>query len=102
MYIENKSGELNGGDARVGLVTFSKTRTTLYYRGRTFRKVKGCKHNHIDVDSGEEFWISGPPKDGMDRLYGERVPILIDSDIREEYWTDIRSLPKSKDIEKYC
>ena len=101
MYIENKSGDVDGGDARIGLVTFSKTRTTLYYGEKTFRKVKGAKHNHIDIDTGEEYWISGPKKNGADSLYGERVPIHIDADIREEYWTKVRCLPESREMEKY-
>ena len=34
--------------------------------------------NYFEVESGGEYWISGPKKDGSDRLYGERVPIEID------------------------
>jgi hypothetical protein len=34
--------------------------------------------------------------DTLDRLYGERVPIEIDDDVREEYWIEIRSEPESK------
>jgi len=30
------------------------------------------------------------------RHYGERVPVYIDSDIREEYWTEIRKQPENK------
>ncbi|MEZ5148016.1 MAG: hypothetical protein R2759_13390 [Bacteroidales bacterium] len=33
-------------------------------------------------------------KDGKDRLYGERLPIFIDEDIQEEYWTEIRNQPE--------
>ena len=36
-------------------------------------------------------------KDGSDRLYGERLPIYIDDDIREEYWIEVRNLPDFKD-----
>ena len=71
MYIENKN-DLANGEARIGRVSFSKTGGTLYYRGRTFRSLngRGFKTNHVDVETGEEFWISGPRKDGEDRLYG--------------------------------
>lgn len=97
MYIESKASGLTG-PARIGLVTFSKTGKTLHYNGRAFRSLKGrgFKSNYRDVVSGEEYWISGPRKDGADRLYGERQPVLIDEDIRERYWTEIRDCPERR------
>ena len=80
------------GPARIGRVTFSKTGKTVYYRGRSFRSLRGVgfKSNFIDVDSGEEFWISGPRKDGNDRLYGGGLGVEIDDDVANEYWATIR------------
>jgi hypothetical protein len=92
LYLEDKSTGLTG-PARIGRVTFS-TGTTVYYRGRSFRRTRGFKSNHFDVETGAEFWISGCRKDGADRLYGERVAVEIDEDVRAEYWTDIRGLPE--------
>lgn len=99
MYIEDKSQGLSG-PARIGRVTFSKSGKTIYYAGRRLHRLggRGFKANYADSDTGEQFWISGCRKDGADRLYGERVPIEIDEDVREEYWTSIRNLPeRSKD-----
>ena len=94
MYIERKAGSLTG-NARIGRVTFSKTGKTLYYQGQTFKSLKGAgfKSNHYDLESGENYWISGPRKDGADRLYGGSVPVEIDPDVRVEYWRDIRRQP---------
>ena len=94
MYIESKAAGLNGS-ARIGRVTFSKTGKTLYYQGRTFQSLKGrgFKANYVDVATGEEYWISGPKKDGTDRLHGGRSPVEIDDDVREEYWRSIRGVP---------
>jgi hypothetical protein len=94
MYIECKAGGLTG-DARIGRVFFSKTGKTLYYAGISFQslKVAGFKSNYFEGESGDEYWISGPKKDGSDRLYGERLPIVVDDDVAEEYWTEIRGLP---------
>ena len=92
MYIENKSTSLNG-PARIGRVTFSKTGKSVNYGGRTFRSLKGhgSKANYFDVETGEEFWISGPRKDGNDRLYPESsLAVEIDPDVAEEYWRDVR------------
>lgn len=97
MYLENKSEGLSG-PARIGRVTFSKSGKSIYYRARTFQSLKGggFKSNYFDYDAGEAFWISGPRKDGLDRLYGERVPVEIDEDVRDEYWTTIREQPENR------
>ena len=89
MYIESKAESLNG-PARIGRVVFSKSGRTMYYRGREYLKVKGYKYNGIDAGTLEEYWISGPRSDGADRLYESNLPIEIDEDVREEYWTEIR------------
>lgn len=96
MYIEDKSGGLDG-PARIGRVTFSKSGRSLTYRDRTFQRITGggFKSNHFDVETGAEFWISGPRKDGQDRLYPESTkPVEIDDDVAEEYWRDIRRRPR--------
>jgi hypothetical protein len=102
MYIENKSAGPPGlrgfeGPAQIGRVTFSKTARSLYYKGSTFRSLKGAgfKANYYDVDTKEQYWISGPKKNGEDALYGPR-PTPIDDDVPEEYWTLIRKQPEKK------
>ncbi len=97
MYIERKAGSLTG-DAWIGRVTFSKTGRTLYYGGKSFQSLLGAgfKSNYRELETGENYWISGCRKDGADRLYGERVAVLVDEDAREEYWASIRSLPENK------
>ena len=91
MYIERKAGNLTGA-ARIGRVTYSKTGATIYYRGKEFRSLKGAgfKSNFYEVETGEEYWISGPRKDGDDALYATNVSTEIDPDVREEYWAQIR------------
>src|SRR5690349_862457 len=91
MYIDCKTGGLAGA-GRIGRVEFSQTGRTLYYRGRQFKKVKRYKYNHVDAETGEEYWISGCKKNGGDTLYGGIVDI--DVDVREEYWTTIRNRPE--------
>lgn len=92
MYIEDKSQGLNG-PARIGRVYFSSSGRSLTYRGQSFRKTTmgGAKANYFDIETGADYWISGPHKDGRDRLYGQSTrPVEIDDDVREEYWRDIR------------
>jgi hypothetical protein len=92
MYIESKADSLVG-PARIGRVTFSKSGSSLTYGGRTFHRKKGFKANYFDVETGDEYWISGPRKDGEDRLYPESTqPVEIDDDVATEYWTKIRGM----------
>lgn len=95
MYIECKAGNLIGS-ARIGRVTYSKTGATIYYRGKQFKSLKGAgfKANYYDVENGEEYWISGPRRDGCDALYATNVSTEIDDDVRDEYWTRIRNRAK--------
>lgn len=96
MYIGEKPDVT--GQARIGRVRTSKTGETLYYDGKTFQSLKGAgfKANYVEVDTGDEYWISGCRKDGADRLYDEADPVYIDDDVREEYWTTIRGAPERK------
>ena len=99
MWIENKTaGDGLSGPARIGRVHFSKTGKTLEYRGRKFQSLKGSgyKANYADVETGEEFWISGCRKDGRDALYN--TDVVVDADVREQYWREIRGRPESVGI----
>ena len=86
MYIEHKGSSLEGS-ARIGKVYFSKSGRTLYYKDKKFQSLKGtgCKANYYDVDTGEEYWISGVRKDENNRLYGGNRGVEIDEDILDEY-----------------
>ena len=91
MYIEQKAGNLTG-PARIGRVTYSKTGATIYYRGLEFRSLKGAgfKANYYEVSTGDEYWISGPRKDGLDALYATNIAPEIDDDVKDEYWSEVR------------
>ena len=93
MYIERGGGL--AGPGRIGRVTFSKTGKTIYYAGRTLMSLQGSgyKANYFDQETREEYWISGPRKDGQDTLYPGLVEI--DEEVREEYWRDVRNEPES-------
>jgi hypothetical protein len=94
MYIENKADGISGL-GRIGRVAFSKSGQSVHYGGRRFQTLKGggFKANYFDSETGEYYWISGCKKDGYDRLYPGTV--TIDPDVRDEYWVEIRKLPKN-------
>ena len=93
MYIELKTDGLRG-TGRIGRIQFSKTGKTLYYGNRTLVQTRTpMKANYFDEETLEDFWVSGPKKDGSDSLFASQVEI--DEDVRVEYWTEIRNLPNN-------
>lgn len=87
MYVENKNGDIDGVPARIGWVSFSKTGLTVYYRGRTLSRVKGggISGNHVDVDTGEEYWVSGIKQRGSNTHWAESTGVAVDDDAFEEF-----------------
>jgi hypothetical protein len=60
-------------------------------------KGSGFKANYRETETGEQYWISGPRRDGLDRLYGKSgLVVEIDDDVREEYWAEIRKESEQK------
>jgi hypothetical protein len=100
MWIERKAGDLNG-PARIGRITYSKSRASISYRGQTFQSLKGdgFKANYFDVETGDAYWISGCHQDGMDALYATTVEV--DEDVLEEYWVEIRRKPDLKHLTSF-
>lgn len=48
-------------------------------------KGAGFKSNYFELESGEDYWISGPHKDQNDRLYGGNQGVIVDPGVQEEY-----------------
>jgi len=84
-YIEQKSGFSDNGPAWIGLVSFSKTGTTVYFNGKAFKRGQGISGNHYDIETGYEYWISGIKKDMTDRHWAGGGIIYIERRILDEY-----------------
>src|SRR6266508_3330305 len=85
MYVELKSDRSDRGPAWIGRVRTSKSGRTIYYRGLTLRRHQGVAGNHVDVTTGDEYWVSGVKKDGTDRHWAGGGPVEIDPDVLDEY-----------------
>lgn len=86
MYVQLKTGfDIDRGPAWIARVRYSKSWRTAYVHGRTLRRYSGLVDaNFIDVQTNEEFWISGPKRDQTDARYGNARP-EVDEDVRDEY-----------------
>ncbi|MCL2563386.1 MAG: hypothetical protein FWE08_05050 [Oscillospiraceae bacterium] len=61
-YIELKTGYADNGPAWIGKVKLSKSGNTVYFNDKAFRKCQGISGNYYDVETLEEYWISGIKK----------------------------------------
>lgn len=80
MYVQLKTGyDTDRGPSWIEWVHFSKSWRTAIVRGRTLHRVTGIAYanhdaNFYDVDTGEEFWLSGPKRDRTDGRYSSAQP----------------------------
>jgi len=86
MYIEQKSSG-HSGPAWIGFVEFSKSGQTVYFDNKALKKLKttGISGNHFDIETGEEYWISGVKKNGEDRHKFGGGKIMLDKNSIAEY-----------------
>ena len=87
-YIEKKTGYTNDGPAWIAKVTESKSGRTVYFNGLAFRRGSsrsGAGGNHIDVATGDEYWISNVKKNGADRHWSGSGIVKIERAAVEEY-----------------
>jgi hypothetical protein len=85
MYVELKTNQNDSGHAWIGRVRFSKTGRSIYYRGLTLERRQGISGNHVDIATGDEYWVSGVKRDGRDRHWAGNGPVEIDPDVLDEY-----------------
>ena len=86
MYVENKSGG-DSGLAWIGFVEFSKSGQTVYFDNKALKKLKntGISGNHFNIETGEEYWVSGVKKNGEDRHWAGGGKVMIDKNCIPEY-----------------
>ena len=92
MYIELKTGYSDDGPAWIGYVKTSKTKKTIYFNNHAYN---GNYANYIDIENGDEYWISGLKKKESNRHWAGHGKIMIDRRAVNEYLTliDEKELP---------
>jgi hypothetical protein len=98
MYVELKSGFSDDGPAWIGKVKFSKSGQTVYFNDKGFKKISGISGNYMDIETGDEYWISGVKKNGEDRHWDGNGKIQIDRKVIDEYLMIIKQ--KNIDLKK--
>lgn len=87
LYIEHKTDQSDRGEAWISQVEFSKSSQTVYFNNKAFKKIRkgGVSGNHYDLETGDEYWISGIKKSGQDRHWAGGGRIGIDRRIVDQY-----------------
>ena len=99
IYVALKSGHSDNGPAWIGIGGASKTGATVYSNGKTFKRLKGSGigANFFDIETGEEYWISGVKKNNQDRHRAGGGEVAIDRLAVDAYLaeTGFQSLPSN-------
>lgn len=85
MYIELKTGYSDDGPAWIGYVKTSQSEKTIYFNDHAFQKYIGNYSNYIDVETGDEYWISGLKRRESNRHWAGHGKIMIDQRAVKEY-----------------
>jgi hypothetical protein len=83
-YIELKSGYNDNGPAWLGRVKVSQSGQTIYFNGKAFKR-SGRPGTYIDLETREEYWISGVKKRGTNRHWAGSGRITIEAGAVTEY-----------------
>jgi hypothetical protein len=84
-YVELKTGFNDNGPAWIGFVKMSRSGRTIYFNGRAFKRSARTSGNYRDVETGDEYWISGVKKRGEDRHWAGSGKITIEAAAVDAY-----------------
>lgn len=86
MFVQLKTGhETDQGPCWISVVRFNRSWKTAYWDGKTLRRWPGMfDATFYDVETNDQYWLSGPHRDRRDTRYSNIVPI-IDDDARQAY-----------------
>jgi hypothetical protein len=88
LYIELKTGYSDNGPAWITKAKLSASGRTVYFNGKALKRNSqngGGAGNHFDLETGDEYWISGVKKDGSDRYWAGSGKVQIDRAVIDEY-----------------
>jgi hypothetical protein len=93
MFVQLKTGHgTDLGPAWISVVRFTKSWATAYWHGKTLRRAQGPDTNFYDVDTREEYWVSGPRRDRADTRYSNIRP-TVDDEARDAYEAFLNGAP---------
>jgi hypothetical protein len=98
MYIELKSGSGDNGPAWICNVALSKSKRMVYFNGKVLKRKQDVGASHLDVETGEEYWVSEVKKKGSNRHWAGKGKIMIEENVIKEYLDLIKKDKLDKSI----
>jgi hypothetical protein len=97
-YIEKCTGGSHSGPAWIAYVETSRSGRTVYFNGCALQAATGggVVGNHFDLDSGEEYWVSGVKKSGSNRHWAGSGHIQVE----ESAVSELLALTGQKALDK--
>lgn len=99
LYVELKSGHSDCGPAWIGFANRSTSGKTIYFNDKAFQSCKGrgIGANYFDLETEEEYWISGVKENRSDRHWAGSGTIMVDRSALGAYLraVGLDSLPTS-------
>jgi hypothetical protein len=94
MFVQLKTGhDTDKGPAWISWVRFNRRWKTVYWHGKILRRWPGLVDaNFYDIETHEEYWLSGPHRDRADTRYSSIRP-EIDDDVRDVYEAFLHGAP---------
>jgi hypothetical protein len=93
MFVQLKTGyDIDIGPAWISWVRFTRSWQTAYWHGKTLRRRPAFDANFYDIQTGEEYWLSGPHRDQADTRYSN-IRAQVDADVREVYEAFLNGAP---------
>lgn len=86
-YIELKTNYEHNGPAWIGLTFLSKSGKTIYFNGKAFQRIGSdrVRGNYYDIETLEEYWISGVKKNTTDRHKFGKGKIMVEERVLNDY-----------------
>jgi len=86
-YIELTSGYHHDGPAWIAKVSHSKSGQTIYFNNHALKRIEGggASGNYRDLESGDEYWVSGVKKEGGDRHWAGNGVVLVERAALKDY-----------------
>ncbi len=87
LYVEQKTGIDGQSPAWIGKGSFSKSGRTIYFNDQAFQSSNGAgiAGNYYNIETGDEYWISGVKKSQQDRHWSGSGTVMIDESVVTEY-----------------
>ncbi len=96
LYIERVVGCNHNGEAIIAKVSYSKTGQTIYFNNKTLKKSKGpvTRGNYIDIESKEEYWVSGVKQRGSNRHWAANGynKVIVQKDAKEAFLSTVKGM----------